>query len=174
MVASLALSTRFRRRYVWLGAAAAFLLHVGIALTAGHFIALLPHRPLEAAVGALFLLGAGLVAFGKGGIGWEKERTEAAHGTDDRFLKAFATSFTVIFVGEWGDITQIAIANYAAKYHAPLSVGIGAVTALWSAAAVAVLLGAKLLSHVPARTLQRVIAGVLLLFAIFSISAAVR
>src|SRR5579884_2267960 len=65
MFASLVLGTRFPKRYVWTGAAAAFLVHVTIAVAAGHLMTLLPHRLLEAIVGGLFLIGAGLLAFGK-------------------------------------------------------------------------------------------------------------
>lgn len=167
MFASLVLGTRFRRRYVWLGAAAAFLIHVIIAVTAGHFMTLLPHKVLELVVGLLFLLGAGLLVFGKDeDESAERKKLEReTSGKADTFGKVFATSFIVIFLGEWGDLTQIATANYAAKYHDPLSVGVGAVAALWAAAALAVLLGSKLMTRIPARTLQRVTAGILLIFA---------
>ena len=176
MFASLALSTRFRKSYVWAGAAAAFLVHVIIAVTAGHFMTLLPHRLLEIIVGALFLLGAGLLAFGKDEDEAEerKKLEKQTSGTADSFLKVFATSFVVIFLGEWGDITQIATANYAAKYHDPWGVGIGAVAALWTVAALGVLLGSKLLNRVPARTLQRITAVVLLIFAVVSFVAAFK
>ena len=36
------------------------------------------------------------------------------------------TAFIVIFLAEWGDLTQILTANLAAKYGSPLSVGVGA------------------------------------------------
>jgi putative Ca2+/H+ antiporter (TMEM165/GDT1 family) len=176
MFASLALSTRFRRSYVWLGAAAAFLVHVVIAVTAGHFMTLLPHKLLEVVVGLLFLLGAGLLAFGKDEDEAderkkvEKQAAAMSHG----FIKVFSISFGVVFLGEWGDITQIATANYAARYHDPLSVGIGALAALWSVAALGILLGSKLLDRVPARTLQRITAAILLIFAIISFYTAFK
>jgi putative Ca2+/H+ antiporter (TMEM165/GDT1 family) len=176
MFASLALSTRFRKSYVWLGAAAAFLVHVVIAVTAGHFLTLLPHKLLEITVGILFLVGAYLLTFGKdedGGQEREKLQKEARQ-VSDSFAKVFTTSFVVIFLGEWGDITQIATANYAAKYHDPLVVGTCAVAALWSVAALGVLLGSKLLDHVPARTLQRTTATILLIFAVVSFATAFK
>jgi len=171
MFASLALSARYRKIYVWLGVAAAFLVHVIIAVTAGRLLRLLPRQPLEIIVGLLFLAGAGLLLFGKD----EDESDEAvklARETDrykHTFLKVFATSFAVIFLGEWGDITQIVTANYAAKYHSALSVGLGAVLGLWSVAAVGIFLGSKLLDKVPGRTVQKVTGVALLIFAIFSI-----
>lgn len=174
MFAGLALSTRFRKRYVWAGAAAAFLAHVVIAVTAGHFMTLLPHKLLEAIVGTLFLLGAGLLLFGKDEdeSGERKKLAAETRGARDSLPRAFATSFTVIFLGEWGDITQIATANYAAKYHDPLGVGIAATLALWSVAGLGILLGGKLLDRVPARTLQRATAGILVLFAVYSFADA--
>ena len=66
-------------------------------------------------------------------------------------LRVFATSFTVVFIGEWGDVTQITTANFVARYHAPLVIGVAALAALWSVSAVAVFGGAKLLARVPVR-----------------------
>lgn len=51
------------------------------------------------------------------------------------------TAFIVIFLAEWGDLTQIVTANLAAKYHSPLSVGVGSLLALGSVAAIAVVGG---------------------------------
>jgi putative Ca2+/H+ antiporter (TMEM165/GDT1 family) len=172
LFASLVLGTRYRRSYVWVGAAAAFLVHVVIAVMAGHFLTLLPQRIVDFVVSGLFLLGAGLLFFGRHGANDEPDLPEkrAAHS----FIKVFSTSFVVVFLGEWGDITQIATANYAAKYHDPLGVGIGAVLALWSVAGLGVLVGAKLLNRVPGKLLQRITGCILLLFGILSLIAAVR
>jgi len=167
----LALSTRFRKSYVWLGAAAALLAQVFIAVTAGHFMTLLPHRLLALVVGLLFLLGAGLLIFQKDG--GEVKRPKFENGTHG-FIKVFTTSFIVIFLSEWGDITQIVTANYAAKYHDALGVGIGATAALWTVAALGVLLGSKLIKRVPGQTLQRAAAVILFIFAIISLTVAFR
>ena len=45
------------------------------------------------------------------------------------------TAFIVIFLAEWGDLTQILTANLAAKYGSPLSVGVGSLLALFAVAA---------------------------------------
>src|SRR5215469_11132232 len=58
MFASLVLGTRHRAAWVWAGAAAAFAVHMAIAVTAGQLLALLPHRIVEAVVAALFIAGA--------------------------------------------------------------------------------------------------------------------
>lgn len=176
MFASLVLGTRYRRRYVWFGAAAAFLVHVIIAVTAGHFMTLLPHNILEIVVGLLFLIGAGLLLFGHNEDESKefKKLEKEASGKTNTFSKVFATSFVVVFLGEWGDLTQIATANYAAKYHDPWSVGVGAVAALWTVTALGVWLGSKLMNHIPARTLQLITAGILLIFAAVSFYAAFK
>src|SRR5580692_9915441 len=57
MFASLVLGTRYRPAWVWAGVAAAFAVHMGIAVSAGHFLTLLPHRDLQSVIAALFLAG---------------------------------------------------------------------------------------------------------------------
>src|SRR5690242_8245604 len=59
--ATLFLSMRYRGRYVWAGAAAAFALHVIIAVTAAQALSLLSHRVLDVVVAALFAFGAWLL-----------------------------------------------------------------------------------------------------------------
>ena len=71
------------------------------------------------------------------------------------------TSFAVVFVGEWGDLTQIATANLAAKYEDPLSVGVGAALGLVTVAGLAVTAGSNVLRVVPVGVVRRV-AGLLL------------
>jgi putative Ca2+/H+ antiporter (TMEM165/GDT1 family) len=152
-----------------LGAAAAFAVHVVIAITLGLAIfALLPHRALEGLVAAMFLFGAGY-AWREGAKDEEEfaEKEASTHGV-------IATAFIVIFVAEWGDLTQILTVNLAAKYHSPLSVGVGAVLALWSVAAIAVVSGQTILRFVNVATLRRVTAGVLLLLAGYSAYLAIR
>src|SRR4051794_28496676 len=59
MVATIILTTRYRRPLpVWLGAVAAFTVHVVVAVLAGKLISLPPPRPVQLAVAALFALGA--------------------------------------------------------------------------------------------------------------------
>lgn len=161
MFASLVLATRGRPRSVWLGAAAAFLVHVLIATTIGvGLFALLPHRALEGLVAALFLAGA-VYAFVEG------NRDEAQlidrEATSNRTV--VTTAFVVIFLAEWGDLTQILTANLAAHYHSALSVGVGAVLALWCVAALAVASGQSLLRFVSITVIRRVTGVVLLVLA---------
>jgi putative Ca2+/H+ antiporter (TMEM165/GDT1 family) len=157
MFASLVMATRGRPRQVWLGAAGAFLLHVVIATTIGVAIfAILPHRLVEGLVAAMFLLGA-IFAY-RESVKDEQELAEeeiSKHGV-------ILTAFIVIFVAEWGDLTQILTVNLAAHYHSALSVGVGATLALWAVAAIAVLSGQTLLRFISVTTIRKVTCVVLL------------
>jgi putative Ca2+/H+ antiporter (TMEM165/GDT1 family) len=170
LFAALVLGSKFPGKLVWLGASAAFTVHVLIAVTAGQLLTLLPHKITEAIVATLFLAGAGLIFFGKHGI--ESEETHAHKPKNPDIhnpWKIFATSFSVVFIGEFGDITQIATANYAAKYHDALSVGIGATLALWSVSALAIFAGSKALSKVSPKILQRITGTILLGFGLYTL-----
>lgn len=90
------------------------------------------------------------------------------------FRRVALTSFGVVFVGEWGDITQIVTANYAARYADPISVGLGAVLGLWAVAGLAIGVGSKLLDRVPVSVVRRVTGVILLGFAAYSAYSAVR
>ncbi|MBV9042787.1 MAG: TMEM165/GDT1 family protein, partial [Acidimicrobiia bacterium] len=129
MFASLVMATKGRPHHVWVGAAGAFVVHVAIATTIGvALFAVLPHRAVEAVVAVLFLLGA-VYAWREGTRDEEElaDQEASRHGV-------ILTAFIVIFVAEWGDLTQILTANLAAKYHSALSVAVGAVLALWAVA----------------------------------------
>jgi Ca2+/H+ antiporter, TMEM165/GDT1 family len=156
MFASLLMATRGRPAQVWLGAAGAFLVHVAIATTVGVVLfAVLPRQAIDGVVAALFLFGA-LYAWREGttdeGELVERERTR--HGV-------VLTAFVVIFLAEWGDLTQILTANLAAKYHAALAVGAGSVLALWGVAGIAVASGQRLLRLVDVATVRKITAVVL-------------
>jgi putative Ca2+/H+ antiporter (TMEM165/GDT1 family) len=169
LLATLVLSTRFPSFWVWLGAATAFLVHVVIAVTVGRFLTLLPHTILELIIAVLFLIGAFIVFSGKHGLEDNTKRKQLSGQQAHKPWLVFATAFGVIFIGEWGDITQIVTADYAARYHDPTSVAIGAILGLWTVTALAVVVGARLLNLVPPKILQRVTGLVLLGFGIISL-----
>jgi putative Ca2+/H+ antiporter (TMEM165/GDT1 family) len=172
LFAALVLGSRLPAFYVWLGAAAAFLVHVIIAVAAGKLLTLLPHQLMEIIIALLFFGGAMLLFFGKHGL--EEKRSREPKASDHNRLRVFGTAFSVIFIGEWGDITQIATANYAAKYHEPLSVAIGATAGLWAVTGLAIVVGSKVLNLIPPKILLRVMGSVMLLFAILSAVSAFK
>ncbi|HEX4492035.1 MAG TPA: TMEM165/GDT1 family protein [Acidimicrobiia bacterium] len=170
MFASLVLGTRGHPRAVWLGAASAFLVHVVIATTIGvGLFHLVPHRALEAVVAALFL----------GGAIWallesSDDEIDLIERESMTHRQVATTAFAVIFVAEWGDLTQILTANLAAHYHSALSVGLGATLALWSVALIAVVGGQGLMRWVNVRMLRRGMAAILMVLAIITAVSAIR
>jgi len=163
MFASLVLSTRGRPAIVWLGAAAGFLVHVVIAVTIGvALFHLLPHQVLDAVVAGMFLVGAALALREAARERRDEEIVEREVASHRRIA---VTAFLVIFLAEWGDLTQILTANLAAHYHDPLSVGVGAVLALWAVAGLAVVSGQSLLRLVNISTIRIVTAVILVALA---------
>jgi len=169
MFASLLLATRGRPLAVWVGAAAAFTVHVAIAVTVGvAMFHLMPRRAVDAAVAALFLFGA-MYALVE-----SRAEHEAALVEREQGHRAVTTAFIVVFLAEWGDLTQVLTANLAARYHDPSSVALGALLALWAVAAIAVIGGRRLLRRLDIRTVRRATAGVLFVLAGLAVWSAVR
>ncbi|HXA33353.1 MAG TPA: TMEM165/GDT1 family protein [Acidimicrobiales bacterium] len=163
MFASLVLATRGRPLAVWLGAAGAFMVHVVIATTIGvALFHLVPHRLLDGIVALLFLAGAGLAIREATKTGEEEAIIEKEVASGRRVV---TTAFIVIFLAEWGDLTQILTANLAAHYHSPVSVGVGAVLALWAVAGLAVIGGQSILRFVNIKTLRIITAVALIALA---------
>jgi Ca2+/H+ antiporter, TMEM165/GDT1 family len=171
MFASLVMSTRGSPLRVWMGAASAFTLHVAIATTIGvALFHVLPRRAVDSVVAVLFLAGAAL-ALNEGLKERRRERRqESLVEKEERSFgkRAFVTAFVVIFLAEWGDLTQILTANLAARYHSALSVGVGSLLALWAVSGIAVVSGQGLLRLVKVTTVRYVTAVVLLALAGYS------
>lgn len=180
-VAGLVLGTRFPWPWVFTGIAAAFLTHVVIAVSAGQLLSLLPGRLVEAVVAALFLLGAWLI-WREGAhqddveAEGEAESADAVSGRFEGagFFKVASLGYGVIFIAEWGDLTQILTANLAAKYDDPLSVGIGVTLGLWAVALLAILGGKTLLKVLPIVWITRVAAVVMIVLGVVSAVSAIR
>ena len=172
MIATLIMGSRYRPVLVWLGATLAFAIHVTIAVLAGRLLALLPHRWVEAVTALLFAGGAAYLLF----VPEKEEEVEGEEEVEDAppGLKPIGTAFVVIFVGEFGDLTQILTANLAAKYHQPVSVFIGAFAALTSVAALGAFGGRALLRVLPLTVIRKA-GGVLLAgFAVYTLVQLVR
>jgi Ca2+/H+ antiporter, TMEM165/GDT1 family len=163
MFASLVLATKGRPVMVWLGAAAAFTVHVAIAVSIGvALFTILPHRAVDAVVAVIFLAGAGLAIREARNERKHEDREERlADETAPGHRRTVLTAFTVIFIAEWGDLTQVLTANLAARLHSPFSVAVGAVLALWAVAALAVVGGRGLLRWVNVVTIRIVTAVIL-------------
>jgi Ca2+/H+ antiporter, TMEM165/GDT1 family len=168
MFANLVMATKGRPHQVWLGAAVAFVAHVAIAVTIGvALFKVLPGRWVDAVVAGMFVFGAVYAWREAAKTGTERKPLERSkHG-------AVVTAFVVIFLAEWGDLTQILTANLAARYHAPLYVGLGSVLALWAVAAIAVASGQALLRFVRISTIRKLTAAVLVALAVYTASSAI-
>ena len=169
MFASLLLAARGRPFAVWVGTSLAFAVHVVIAVAAGRLLSLVPPQPLHAVVAALFFAAA-IYAI----VAGPDEDEEAAARELQRLhsrRRVVLTAFVVVFIAEWGDLTQVLIANFAARYHDVLAVGVGALAALIIAAGISA--GAsRLVSRLPLRLLRWVTAAALLAFAGLAAAAA--
>lgn len=168
-LASLVLGSRYRPVFVFAGVAAAFAIHAVLAVAAGSLLALLPHRAVEAVVAVLFAAGAVLLLRGRKADEDEQRSVRGRAG----FWRVAAISFAVVLVAEFGDLTQILTAALAARYHDPIAVGIGAVLALWSVAALAVAGGRSLLRVMPLAWISRLAAVAMLVLAGISLAAAI-
>ena len=170
-VATLVLATRYRPVPVWAGVSAAFFVQSLVAVTAGGLLSLLPHPVVSAAAGLLFLIGAVILWRGAADADADVEESEeeaevvALAAADVTWLRAAATSFGVLFLAEWGDLSQLLTAGLAARYHDPLSVFVGSWLALVVVAALAVVLGRTLMRFVRLSTIRRVGAVICVLLA---------
>jgi putative Ca2+/H+ antiporter (TMEM165/GDT1 family) len=146
---------------------------MGIAVTAGQLLALLPDRVVEAVVAALFVAGSvylwvtSLRPEHREGVDAARQGARAAS-----FWRVAGTSFMVVFLAEWGDITQVTAANLAARYD-PLLVFAGGTLGLWAVAGVAVSVGAKSLDLIPMAWVRRITAAILLALGVYTAVAAI-
>ena len=204
MIATLIMGSRYRPVLVWTGASLAFLIHATLAVAVGQLLQLLPHRWIEGITAVLFAAGAAYLLFvpekeqeaageeeadkagggngseagggagSGGGSGSEAGGGAGATGIRRPGLKTVGTAFAIIFIGEFGDLTQILTANLAAKYHQPASVFVGAFAALTTVAALGAFGGRALLRYLPLAVIRRV-GGILLAgFAVYSLVNVVR
>ncbi|MEU0966948.1 TMEM165/GDT1 family protein [Streptomyces sp. NPDC005917] len=167
-LAGLVLGTRYRASYVFAGVAAAFLLHVVLAVAAGSVLTLLPQQIVHALTGVLFLGGAAVLLLKR-----EEEEEEVRKPADQSFWKVAGTGFMLIFVAEFGDLTQIMTANLAARYGDPLSVGLGAVLGLWAVAGLGIVGGKALMKKVPLRLITQIAAVLMLALGVWSLWEAI-
>lgn len=166
---TLVLSTRYRARAVFVGAAVAFLLQAAIAVGLGSAITLLPGRVVAGAVAVLFAIGAVLLIRES----LEEPDEDAPNGAAARaatpVVKAAGASFVLLFTAEWGDASQVTAIGVAAHYDHPVMVFFGAFLALMAVTSLALLVGRKIRDRVPAHFIQR---GAAIVFGVFALLAA--
>jgi putative Ca2+/H+ antiporter (TMEM165/GDT1 family) len=162
MIAMVVMSTRARPSSIVLGASSAFVVQMGIAVAAGGLISLLPVRAKDAVVVALFLGGAAyLLLVREENVEEEGEKEAQAERSATR-MREILTAFTVIFIGEFGDLTQIQAANFSAKTHRPIEVFVDASLAMISVSFVGAY-GGRMLQRVVPLARIRLLGGVVFL-----------
>lgn len=178
MVATLVLATRFPPLPVWVGVAVGFAVQSAVAVAAGGLVSLLPDTVVHGIAAALFAIGAVVLLREKDSDIKDEEHEIAEEIADEppqpSFRRVALTSFGVLFAAEWGDLSQILTANFAAKYADPLAVFVGAWTALAIVAAIGVLGGRALIRVVPLVWVRRLAAGLFSAMAVVTALEAVR
>ena len=160
----LLLSSR-TREYAQLlaGIMLAFLLADGFAILVGSWVTgVIPVHLVKLVSGAVFIL------FGVMILRGDKEEEEESRLSP---RNAFVSGFSMIFLSEWGDKTQIASALFATEYD-PRLVFIGVMTALLILSAMAIYLGKFLASRIDRKRITRIAGVVFLLIGLsFMLSA---
>jgi putative Ca2+/H+ antiporter (TMEM165/GDT1 family) len=136
-LAALVLATRHKALPVFLGASLALTLQSLVAVAAGALLSKLPAHWVHIGSGVLFLGCAVLMWLRK----HDAEESDARHAHKAGFWSALWTVFVVVFVAEWGDLTQIGTAGFQAKYHAWFTIFVASSLALWAVAGIAVFVG---------------------------------
>ena len=164
-VATLVLSTRFRPLPVWGGAVAAFGVQCAVAAAAGGVMSLLPQTPVR--IGAALLFVASAVLLVRGARAADSAETEQERSYQSKITaaggsgwRAFGASFGLLFLAEWGDLSQLLTAGLVAAGRPAVPVFLAAWAGLALVAGAGVLLGRVILRYVRLRVVRYVGAGV--------------
>jgi len=169
MIAALIMGSKVRPLYVWIGTSIGFVVHMAIAVLAGRLLLLLPHTALEIVVAVLFLGGAAYLLFGSEDDAEDKGEEEAEQEKPGTAFKVVFGAFWVIFIAEFGDLSQILVANLTAKTGDPWATFTGASVALVAVAGAGAYGGRLLLKVLPLELLRRISGVVLLGFGLYTV-----
>lgn len=168
-IATLVLSSRFRPLAALVGVTLAFGVQTAIAVTAGGLLSRLPEALVAGGAAVLFAVGA-VVLFRNGRSSMQQDADGVAP-PDERstpLLRAAGTSFTVLFVAEWGDLSQLFTAGLAARSGDPVSIFVGALAALLLVAVLATTIGATVAKRLPLHAVHLVGAAVCAVLAVLA------
>lgn len=187
-ISCLVMASRHRPLPVWIGAALALILQTAVAVAAGRLIILLPQTAVRSVVAALFIGGAAYLLFvperheEKAGeqIADRAPGRDVADGEGDRadgvqvgdapsWWRPMLATFSVVALAEFGDLTQILIANLTARYRDAWAVFIGASAAFVVVSGAGVLGGRALIRVIPLALLRRLSGVALLGLGIYSV-----
>jgi putative Ca2+/H+ antiporter (TMEM165/GDT1 family) len=173
-LATLVLATRYRPLFVWVGVSLAFAVQTTVAVVLGHAATLLPEDAVHGVALAMFVVGAVLL-FREGRSHHQSSGEEyVAHARDVHGARQVLACFLVLFAAEWGDLSQLLTITLVAQYEDPVGVFIGALGALMTVSALAVVMGRQLLRWVSLHVLHYIGAGVCLVLAGLTVYELVR
>ena len=165
-LATLVLSTKYRPIFVWVGVGLAFAVQTTVAVALGTAASLLPETAIHLLSMMMFLAGA-VILYREGRshhLADEDEFADRARPQSNP-LRVIGASFLVLFAAEWGDLSQLLTLTLVARYDDPVSVFVGALSALLAVSGLAVIVGRTLLRYVSLHVLHYVGAGVCVLLA---------
>jgi Ca2+/H+ antiporter, TMEM165/GDT1 family len=169
-ISCVVLSSRHQPIPVWVGGALALTLQALLAVTAGRLLILLPHTTVQIIVAVLFMAGAVYLIFVPEKAAEDKgERLGGREVAPPSDWRVFWTTFTIIALAEFGDITQVLIANLSARYRDPVAVFVGAAVGFWIVSGLGVLFGKTITRVVPLGLVMRASGIVLFGFAVWTI-----
>jgi len=147
-----------------LGVMLAFLLADGFAILVGSWVnEVIPVHLVKVVSGLVFILFGILILRGES----EDEETGSLSAKG-----AFISGFSMIFLSEWGDKTQIASALFATEYD-PRMVFLGVMIALFALTVMAIFLGRYLSQRIDRKAITRAAGVVFLLIGLSFLFSAV-
>jgi Ca2+/H+ antiporter, TMEM165/GDT1 family len=154
-LATVLMATREKPLAIFVGAALAFVVQTVVAVFLGKLLGFLPVKAVHVLSGLLFFV----FAF----MAWrrrndEHEKSESGATSSRGFLKSVWVAFMVIFIAEWGDLTQLATATLVAKYGQPVLICVAAILALWAVTALAIFTGRLAKTFISVKVLNQVAA----------------
>jgi putative Ca2+/H+ antiporter (TMEM165/GDT1 family) len=164
-LAVMAMSARYSARRVLAGAFAAFAVLNLVAVVAGSLLSRVAD-PFWVALAA----GLTFILFGLWTLKGEDEDDEASPAKSTRSI--LWLSFSMIFLAELGDKTQLATAGLAARLESQLAVFVGSTLALWGVSVLGALLGKKVLAALPKRAVRLTSAALFIIFGASFLAAA--
>jgi Ca2+/H+ antiporter, TMEM165/GDT1 family len=173
-LATLVLATRYRPLFVWIGVSLAFAVQTAVAVLLGHAASFLPEDLVRGVAAGMFLLGTVLL-FREGREHHVSSGEEyVANARDVHGVRQVLTCFLVLFAAEWGDLSQLLTITLVTRFEEPVEVFFGALGALLTVSALAVLVGRQLLRWIPLHVLHYIGASVCLVLGVLTIYELVR
>lgn len=167
MIASLTL--RYSWKSILAGITLGFAAKMLVAVIFGHFITQIPGRWL-AAISAVTLLTTATILWNRSAKG--QDAALVLPGGEAWAQGGMAVSFVSIFLSEWADFGQIAAALITVQYQSHLQSWLGGTLAMVTKGILAITLGIKLRSYLPAPILRNLAAASCLALACIALAEA--